>query len=429
MTTKEQAVMSTTTQTASPFRWEPVESADGFDGWLLRAVATRIEPATVRLALGFASARASADPPVATIRFRDRKTLLALVLDPVGRFGDAFAAGRVEVEGDLVAALDSVYRALESKPRSFSPGKLLRYVPHTPDRDRDNVHHHYDLGNEFYRLWLDGELVYTCAYFESPEQSLEQAQFAKMELVCRKLGLRPGETVVEAGCGWGALSLHMARHHGVQVRAYNISHEQIRWARDRARREGLSDRVEFLEADYREIEGRCDVFVSVGMLEHVGRANYPGLGKAIARTLDHEHGRGLLHFIGRDRPHPLDPWIRRRIFPGAYAPSLDEATSGVLAPARMSVLDVENLRPHYALTLKHWRERYERAIADGRVPFDEQFRRTWKLYLAGSEASFRTGWLQLFQVVFAPSGSSAAPWTRAPLYRSKKGLKWNGPTS
>jgi cyclopropane-fatty-acyl-phospholipid synthase len=366
---------------------------------------------------------------VATIRFRDRKTLLALALDPVGRFGDAFADGRVEVEGDLVAALDSVYRALDSKARPSLLAKLVRHIPHTPPRDHDNVHRHYDLGNEFYRLWLDEHLVYTCAYFESPEQSLEQAQVAKMDLVCRKLGLRPGETVIEAGCGWGALALHMARHHHVNVRAYNISGEQIRWARERAEREGLGNRVEFLEKDYREIDGRCDVFVSIGMLEHVGRANYPELGRALARTLDRKHGRGLLHFIGRDRSLPLDTWIRRRVFPGAYAPTLDEAIGGVLAPARMSVLDVENLRPHYALTLRHWRERYERALASRRVPFDEQFRRTWRLYLAGSEASFRTGWLQLFQVAFAPSGSNAVPWTRASLYRSTRGLAWNGPTS
>ena len=421
--------MKTAPQTASPFRWEHQEFAAGFDGRLLRAVAARVGPAAVCFALGSASARASADPVVAAIRFRDRKTLLTLALDPVGRFGDAFASGRVEVEGDLVAALESVYRARDSKSRSSLLARLGQHIPHAPPRDRDNVHHHYDLGNEFYRLWLDEQLIYTCAYFETPEQTLEQAQVAKMDLVCRKLGLRSGETVIEAGCGWGALALHMARHHGVYVRAYNISREQIRWARNRAEREGLSNRVEFLEADYREIDGHCDVFVSVGMLEHVGRANYPELGRVLARTLDREHGRGLLHFIGRDRPQPLDAWIRRRIFPGAYAPTLDEAIGGVLAPARMSVFDVENLRPHYALTLKHWRERYERAMADDRIPFDERFRRTWRLYLAGSEASFRTGWLQLFQVAFAPSGSNAVPWTRASLYRSRRGLTWNEPTS
>jgi cyclopropane-fatty-acyl-phospholipid synthase len=421
--------MKTTTQPASPFRWERRDADEGLDARLLRAVAARIGPAAVRLVLGDASVRASADPPLATIRFRDRRTLLGLALDPVRRFGDAYAEGRVEVDGDLVTGLESVYRALESKPQSSLLGTLGRFIPHTPPRDRDNVHHHYDLGNEFYRLWLDQRLVYTCAYFETPEQSLEDAQIAKMDLVCRKLGLRQGETVIEAGCGWGALALHMARHRGVRVRAYNIAKEQIRWARDRAKREGLSDQVEFIERDYRDIDGPCDAFVSVGMLEHVGRANYRDLGRIIDRTLDRNHGRGLLHFIGRDRALPLDPWIRRRIFPGAYPPTLYEAVGGVLAPARMSVQDVENLRPHYALTLKHWRERYERAMTEGTIPFDERFRRTWKLYLAGSEASFRTGWMQLFQVTFAPSGSSALPWTRAPLYRSKRGLSWNEPTS
>jgi cyclopropane-fatty-acyl-phospholipid synthase len=161
----------------------------------------------------------------------------------------------------------------------------------------------------------------------------------------------------------------------------------------------------------------------------VGLANYRALARVLTRTLDKKHGRGLLHFIGRDRPQPLDAWIRRRIFPGAYAPTLDEAFRGVLAPARMSVIDVENLRSHYSLTLRHWRERYEQAVASDRVPFDQRFRRMWKLYLAGSEAAFRTGWLQVFQVVFAPAGSTGTPWTREALYRSAEGLTWNEPTS
>jgi cyclopropane-fatty-acyl-phospholipid synthase len=421
--------MGTTTQPASPIRWERARPGEAFDSWALRAVTSRVGPADVHFALGPVGVGASENPPIATIRFRDRKTLLALALDPVGRFGDAYAEGRVEVEGDLVAALESAYRALETRYRPSVIGRLSRYLPHTLPRDHQNVHHHYDLGNDFYRLWLDERLLYTCAYFETPEQSLEQAQVAKMEHVCRKLGLRPGETVVEAGCGWGALALHMAKHYGVRVRAYNVATEQVRWARERAEREGLSDRVLFLDEDYRGIDGRCDAFVSVGMLEHVGRANFRELGRVIERTLDRTHGRGLLHFIGRDRPLPLDSWIRRRIFPGAYAPTLDEAFRGVLGPARMSVFDVENLRPHYALTLKHWRERYEAALAHDRIPFDERFRRTWRLYLAGSEATFRTGWLQLFQVVFAPVGSNAVPWTRDAIYRSRKGLTWNELTS
>ena len=421
--------MGTTTRPAPPVRWTRADRVEGLDGRLLRRLAARMAPAAIRFALGPYSIRSSERPPVGTVRFRDRKTLLTLALDPVGRFGDAYADGRVEVEGDLVAALETVYRALEAAPRLSFLRRLGTYVPHTLGRDRRNVRHHYDLGNDFYRLWLDEQLVYTCAYFESPEQSLEDAQVAKMEHVCRKLGLRPGETVIEAGCGWGALALHMARNHGVRVRAYNVSTQQIAWARERARQEGLAEQVTFFEEDYRRIEGRCDAFVSVGMLEHVGLANYREMARVIARTLDRKRGRGLLHFIGRDRPQPLDKWIRRRIFPGAYAPTVDEACRGVLVPAAMSVFDVENLRSHYALTLRHWLDRYEHALAVGRVGFDEFFRRMWRLYLAGSEAGFRTGSLQLFQVVFAPAGSGGAPWTREALYRGEKGLAWNAPTS
>ena len=152
-----------------------------------------------------------------------------------------------------------------------------------------------------------------------------------MDHVCRKLGLRSGETVVEAGCGWGALALHMARRYGVRVRAWNVSREQLAWARARARREGLDAAVEFVEGDYRTIRGRADAFVSVGMLEHVGRPSYRELGRVIARVLG-GRGRGLLHFIGRDRPRPLNAWITRRIFPGAYTPTLAEVGRGLLEP-------------------------------------------------------------------------------------------------
>jgi cyclopropane-fatty-acyl-phospholipid synthase len=366
---------------------------------------------------------------VATLRFRDRRAVLGLIRSPELHFGNAFAEGRIEVEGDLVAALEHAYRALEPHDRVPARARLRSWRWHSLRCSRSNVHHHYDLGNDFYRLWLDEQLLYTCAYFESPERSLEEAQVAKMDHVCRKLGLRPGETVVEAGCGWGALALHMARRYGVRVLAGNVSREQIRYARERARREGLSDRVEFIEDDYRRLDRRCDVFVSVGMLEHVGRRSYAELADVIRRCLDPERGRGLLHFIGRDRPRPLNAWITERIFPGAYAPALEEACQGVLVPAGQSVLDVENLRRHYELTLRHWRERYERAVADGRVGFDERFRRIWRLYLAGSEAAFRMGSLQLFQVTFAPHGSNAIPWTRAGLYDDKVGSSWNAPRS
>ena len=275
---------------------------------------------------------------------------------------------------------------------------------------RSNIHHHYDIGDDFYRLWLDREMVYTCAFFPSPEVSLEEAQTAKMELVCRKLWLKPGETVVEAGCGWGALALYMARHYGVTVKAYNVSREQIRHARERAKAEGLEGRVEFIEDDYRTIRGQFDVFASIGMLEHVGADHYRQLGEVIHRCL-RPAGRGILHTIGRDYPGCLNAWIERRIFPGAYAPSLREIMN-VLEPRSFSVLDVENLRLHYALTLQHWLDRFEAAAPRVEEMFDEAFVRAWRLYLVGSLAAFRTGSLQLFQVLFARHGSNEIPWTR-----------------
>ncbi len=420
--------MRSTTHPASSPSLAGLHSTERLDGLLLRRLAARLGPAALRYTLG-RSSLAPPQPPVATLRFRDRRALLGLLLDPEVHFGDAYAEGRIEIEGDLVAALEAAYRALESEPRAHPLAWLATRRHHSLGRAWRNVHRHYDIGNDFYALWLDRQLVYTGAYFESPETTLEDAQVAKLDLVCRKLGLRPGETVFEAGCGWGALALHMARRYGARVEAWNVSREQVAYARERAHREGLAERVEFVEGDYREIRGTCAAFVSVGMLEHVGGPSYEELARVIARCLD-RRGRGLLHFIGRDRPAPLNAWIRRRIFPGAYAPTLAEVVRGVLEPSGLSVVDVENLRYHYALTLRHWRERYERACAEGKVAGDEAFRRAWRLYLAGSEAAFRTGSLQLFQVTFAPSGSAAVPWTRRALYDADgAGLAWNAPRS
>jgi cyclopropane-fatty-acyl-phospholipid synthase len=348
---------------------------------------------------------------VASIVFRDRLTLLRVLADPDAAFGELYAEGAVDVRGDLVAALEAAYRAVDAG--STATWRLALPGAHCRRFSRHNVHRHYDLGNDFYRLWLDEQLVYTCAYFPSPDSDLDAAQFAKMDLVCRKLRLRPGERVVEAGCGWGALALHMARHYGVSVRAYNVSREQLRHARQRAWREGLADQVEFIDDDYRNALGPADVFVSVGMLEHVGLENFGTLGAVIDRCLPPGRGRGLLHFIGRDQPRPLSAWIRRRIFPGAYAPTLSQVLSRVVEPGGLSVLHVENLRLHYARTLALWRARFEAAFDTVETQFGREFARAWRLYLAGSEAAFRTGSLQLFQVTFARRGDEDMPWTRA----------------
>ena len=390
------------------------------DRYLLQKVldATGQMPIQVKLDNGPAASPPGSSP-IATVHFRDRRTLAGLVLNPEISFGDSYSEGRIEVEGDLVNFLDTLYRSLISASVKSWSNQLaslwLRLMQvNGLQGSRKNIHHHYDLTTEFYKLWLDSELVYTCAYFPSPTATLEEAQLAKMDYVCRKLDLRPGETVVEAGCGWGALALYMARHYGVSVKAFNISHEQIVHARQRARAEGLSHQVEFIEDDYRNISGRSDVFVSVGMLEHVGQEHYEDFGRVIQNSLG-ATGRGLLHFIGRNHKFPLSVWVRKRIFPGAYPPTLREAAE-MLEPYDFSVLDVENLRLHYAKTLEHWLERFEKSEPEVAAMFDSRFARAWKLYLAGSLVGFKVGTLQLFQMVFAGPQCPRLPWTRDALY-------------
>ena len=401
---------------ASPPYAEPHGHA--LDRRLLARLHTFLDSPHIELALRD-GALLTAPAPVARATFASRGTLLAILADPSLRFGDAYSDGSLTVEGDLVAFLEAVYRAREGSAPRASLGRRAAAALRRPRRNtlagsRDNIHHHYDIGNEFYALWLGSTMAYTCAYYPTPDATLDEAQVAKMDHVCRKLRLHPGESVVEAGCGWGMLAMHMAQRYRVRVRAFNISHEQIVYARERAAREGLAGQVEYVEDDYRNISGRYDAFVSVGMLEHVGLRNYTALGQIAARALG-GRGRGLIHSIGRNFPAALHPWIEKRIFPGAYPPSLSEMMR-IFEPWDLSVLDVENLRLHYAQTLRHWLGLYEAASERVRAMFDEKFVRMWRLYLAGSVAAFTTGTLQLFQVVFAPGRSNDIPWTRAHLY-------------
>lgn len=208
--------------------------------------------------------------------------------------------------------------------------------------------------------------------------------------------------------------MHMAKRYGVKVHAYNISREQIAYARQRACAEGLDEMVEFIEDDYRNVRGKFDAFVSVGMLEHVGTDHYRELGEVIKRCLK-DDGRGLIHTIGLNYPRPMDAWAERHIFPGACPPSLAQMMQ-IFEPFDFSVLDVENLRLHYAKTLEHWLQRYEDNVGQVKEMFDERFVRTWRLYLAGSLTSFKTGDMQLFQVTFAHADNNQIPWTRQYLY-------------
>lgn len=389
------------------------------DRWLARKFLAALGNPPLRLTLwdGTIIAAGTTAPAVGMI-LRDRKVLWRLLSNPRLHFGDDYSAGRIEIEGGLVRCIECIYRAMAQTPRFRQrslPDAYRRNQPrlNSLNGSRDNIHHHYDIGNDFYQLWLDAEMLYTCAYFPEPSVSLETAQLAKMELICRKLRLHPGQRVVEAGCGWGGLARYMVKNYGVKVQAYNISSEQIAYARQRAGEEGLAGQVEYIEDDYRHISGRYDAFVAVGMLEHVGPDHYQELGQLINRSLT-EDGLGLIHTIGQNRAAPLSPWFLQRIFPGSYPPTLREMMA-LFEPCDFSVLDVENLRLHYAKTCEHWLSRFEANQERVREMFDEAFVRTWRLYLSGCIANFQLGNLQLYQVVFARPGNNRIPLTRSHL--------------
>lgn len=378
-------------------------------------------PVAVQLWSGESIYEGSGEPDV-TVRIKSRHALWGLLTNPDLNFGDRYSDGSVEVDGDLYRFIElaSLHKPeLVSEHSAFSRLQAVlgkgRPRVNTLSGSKQNIHHHYDLSNEFYQLWLDRDhMQYTCSYFPAPDLTLEQSQAAKLHHVCRKLQLKEGDEVIEAGCGWGGLARFMAREYGARVHAYNISRQQINFAREKAQEEGLDGRVEYIEDDYRNASGECDVFVSVGMLEHVGVPNYPDLGNVIDRCLRPD-GRGMIHSIGRNRPRLMNRWIEKRIFPGAYPPTLKEMAA-IFEPRNFSILDVENLRLHYALTLEHWLERFEGNVSKVRDLFDERFVRAWRLYLVGSIAAFRLGDLQLFQVVFNRGDSNNVPMTREHLY-------------
>lgn len=395
-------------------------SVSSIEEWILQKIHTSIGRPPIRLALGRGPEVGPTDTePVASVLISDWSTLIRLLLNPEIGFGDGYSKGRIEVEGDLVILLETVLRTMKAyDARGWKSALLSRWLEriqaNTLDGSARNIHKHYDLTTDFYKLWLDSQLLYSCAYFPAPSTPLDEAQLAKMDYICRKVQLQPGDKVVEVGSGWGALALHMAKHYGATVRAFNISKEQILFAQERAVRENLSHQVEFVEDDYRNISGHYDSFVSVGMLEHVGKEYYKEFGRIVHRCIG-DSGCGLIQFIGRNQSCPFSPWIRTRIFPGGYIPKLREIMD-VFEPWDFSVLDVENLRAHYARTLEQWLSGFENSVDRVYKMFGSEFVRAWRLYLAGSIAAFRVGRLQLFQIVFAGSGFQRVPWTRANLY-------------
>ncbi len=391
------------------------------DRWLTRKMIEVVGSPPVRISLwDGVEVTPPCSNPIGVLVYHDRGALLKTIADPELHWGDLYSSGRVSFEGNLADFMAEIYRGIYGRGKGSWLRQLILWLGHRRifnsfDKAKENIYHHYDIGNDFYKLWLDNEeMQYTCAYYPQANMTLEQAQVAKLHHICRKLQLKPGDTVVEAGCGWGGLARFMAKHYGVKVTAYNISKEQVKYAKQRALYEGLTDKVEYVLEDYRNIQGKFDVFVSVGMLEHVAKRDYRELGEVIKRSLK-PNGRGLVHSIGRVISGPMNAWIERRIFPGACPPTLSEMMN-IFEPNELTTLDVENIRLHYSRTLQDWIIRYENHEEEITSMMDEEFYKAWKLYLHGSKAAFDVGELQLFQVVFSHTENNFIPWSREHVY-------------
>jgi cyclopropane-fatty-acyl-phospholipid synthase len=349
------------------------------------------------------------------IRLRNNRTAWRLALYPGLGLGEAWMDGDVILEkGSLWNLLDLVGRnlSLRPPPRRGRVARLWRRIEQANDRAaaRRNVAHHYDLSLDLYRRFLDADLQYSCAYFERPGMSLDEAQAAKKRHLAAKLLLEPGQTVLDIGCGWGGLGLTLAEDAGARVTGITLSDEQLAVARERAEARGLADRVEFRRQDYRDVDGTFDRIVSVGMFEHVGVPNYQAYFDSIARLLN-DDGVAVLHAIGQNHVSVTNqPWIGKYIFPGGYTPALSEILPAI-ERAGLWVTDIEILRLHYAETLKAWRERFEANRVEIAALYDERFCRMWEFYLCLSEVAFRHRGCMVFQIQLSKR-VDAVPLTR-----------------
>jgi cyclopropane-fatty-acyl-phospholipid synthase len=337
--------------------------------------------------------------------------------------GEAYMDGSLTIAGDDVGgflALVTRNAARADAPAWWRLTQIWRRTRRVIDqwnpvrRARANVAHHYDLSGALYDLFLDTDRQYSCAYFAEPGMTLEAAQAAKARHIARKLLLRPGMKVLEIGCGWGGLALHLARRHDVSVLGVTLSEEQLKVARLRAAAEGLSDRVRFELMDYRAVTGSFDRVVSVGMFEHVGVPQYRTYFDTIRARLK-PNGVALVHTIGRAAPPgATSPWIAKYIFPGGYIPALSEIATEVEATG-LYPCDLEVWRLHYAETLRHWHDRFVARQAEARALYDDRFCRMWRYYLKAAEMTFRFNRQCVFQLQLARA-QDAVPLTRDYLY-------------
>ncbi|PLT98028.1 SAM-dependent methyltransferase [Sinorhizobium medicae] len=367
--------------------------------------------------------------PIA-LRIKNVRTLWSLMLNPELALGEAFMEGKLVVEeGCIYDVLELVFKNT-SVYSLTGPAKLSRWLSglrrrihqHNPvGRARDNVAHHYDLDGSLYRLFLDSDSQYSCAYFENTDSSLEEAQLAKKRHLAAKLLIKPSQKVLDIGSGWGGLGLYLAEMTGANVTGVTLSEEQFAISNERAQGRNLASKAQFHLKDYRHLDERFDRIVSVGMFEHVGVGHYDEYFSR-ARSLLEPDGVMVLHSIGlSDGPSHTNPWMQKYIFPGGYIPALSEVLP-VIERQGLIVCDIEILRLHYAETLKAWRERFMSRRQEAIALFDERFARMWEFYLASSESAFRHQGMMVFQIQVARE-QTAVPLKRDYIQEAENRLR------
>ena len=362
--------------------------------------------------------------PSVTLAINDPEILAELAHPSLDLLGAAYVEGRVDLDGPLDEVIrigDELSRAL-GKDDSAVPARR----PHDKATDAEAISYHYDLSNEFYQLWLDRDMVYSCGYFETGSEDLDQAQQAKLRHLCRKLRLKPGERLLDVGCGWGGLARFAAREFGVEVLGITLSREQLRLGRERVAAEGLEGQIQLELMDYRDLprDGQFDKVVSVGMFEHVGHANLPLYCQQLSGVvrpggLVMNHGITARHVDGRPVGQGAGEFIGRYVFPHGELPHLVQIGS-CISESGLEIVDVESLRLHYARTLDFWSQRLEAQLDKARELVPERALRIWRVYLAGCAYGFRRNWINLHQILASrphEDGSHEVPWSRADLYR------------
>ena len=333
-------------------------------------------------------------------------------------FGEAYMNGNVEFEGDLYTILDVILRHINKFSTKFENLPQIFHKVTNKSKQKEEVTSHYDIGNDFYKLWLDDTLSYSCAYFKNENESLGEAQLNKIHHLLKKLNLSEGMTLLDIGCGWGALLIEAAKLYKIKGLGITLSEEQYKAFKEKIEKENLQDYLQVKLMDYRELEKSGLLFdrvVSVGMLEHVGRSNYDLFMKCVSKVLKKE-GVFVLHYISGLYESEGDAWIRKYIFPGGVIPTLREIIS-LSADYRFYTVDVESLRMHYYKTLIKWAENFEKNTDKVREMFDEKFVRMWRMYLYSCAACFYTGVIDLHQIVFTKGVNNSLPLTREYLYK------------